>query len=124
MPCDDNDYPAEGQIAVSKLFDWSSPKTYIFPVDMDDYLAMPEELARNIEVQDGMIAFCESASPNHNTIGCNIERALLDAEAKRSSAEPRLRVNRHVDMLVSWIPLHYKRPDVIVYRRIDEPRER
>lgn len=109
---------------MSEAFDWSSPKTYIFPVDIDDYLAMPEDLARNVEVQDGMVIFCESATPNHNAIARNIERALLDAEAKRASTDPCLRINRDVDMLVSEVPLHYKRPDVILYHCIDQPRGR
>ncbi len=109
---------------MSELFDWSTPKTYVFPVDMDDYLSMPEDIARNVEVQDGMVVFCESATPNHNAVARNIERALLDAYAKRSDSEPCLRINRDVDMLVSEVPLHYKRPDVIVYRCIEEPRGR
>ncbi|WP_157187375.1 Uma2 family endonuclease [Nocardia vinacea] len=107
---------------MSEAFDWSLPKTYILPVDIDDYLSMPEDIARNVEIKDGMIIHCESASPNHNAIARNIERALLDGHAKRGSAEPCLRVNRDVDMLVSEVPFHYKRPDVIVYRCIDEPR--
>ncbi|MGV9615653.1 Uma2 family endonuclease [Nocardia xishanensis] len=107
---------------MSELFDWSSPKTYILPADMDDYLAMPEEMSRNIEIKDGMIVHCESASPNHCAIASNIERALMDGRAKRDSDAPCLRIMREVDMLVSEVPLHYKRPDVVVYRCIEEPR--
>lgn len=73
---------------MSELFDWSSPKTYILPVDMDDYLAMPEEMSRDVEIKDGMIVHRESASPDHNAIARNIERALLEGRAKRESAEP------------------------------------
>nr|WP_253815337.1 Uma2 family endonuclease [Nocardia amikacinitolerans] len=105
-----------------ELFDWSSPKTYILPVDMDDYLAMPEEMSRTVEIKDGMIVHRESPEPNHNAIARNIERALLEGRAKRGSAGPCLRVNRGIDMLVSEVPLHYKRPDVIVYRCIEQPR--
>ncbi|GLZ10209.1 hypothetical protein Acsp04_04440 [Actinomadura sp. NBRC 104425] len=108
----------------SPFFDWASPKTYAFPVDMDAYLSMPEEIARHVEIRDGMIIHCEAASPNHNAIARNVERALLDGEAKRRHKEPCLRVNRDVDMLVSEVPLHYKRPDVIVYRCVKEPRGR
>ncbi|MFI2477406.1 Uma2 family endonuclease [Nocardia xishanensis] len=107
---------------MSDLFDWSSPKTYILPVDMDDYLAMPAEMARDVEIKDGMIVHCESPSPNHNAIARNIERALLEGRAKRDSADPCLRVNRDIDMLVSEVPLHYKHPDAIVYRCIEQPR--
>lgn len=107
-----------------EAFDWSAPATYSLVVDIDTYLAIPEELARRIEIKDGMIVHRESASPNHNAVARNIERALLDAKGKRAADEPCLRVNRDIDMLVSEVPLHYKRPDVIVYRCIDEPRSR
>ncbi|WUA07333.1 Uma2 family endonuclease [Nocardia sp. NBC_01377] len=107
---------------MSDAFDWSSPKTYVFPVDIDGYLAMPEGMSATVEIKDGMVVHCESPSPNHNAISRNIERALLDGSAKRGSAQPRMRVNRDVDMLVPEVPFHYKRPDAIVYRRIDEPR--
>ncbi|MFB8276706.1 Uma2 family endonuclease [Nocardia colli] len=109
---------------MSELFDWSTPNTYNFPVDIDDYLAMPEDMARVVEVKDGMIVHCEAASPNHSAIARNIERALQDGRAKRGASEPCLRILREVDMLVSEVPFHYKRPDVIVYRCIDEPRPR
>ncbi|WP_216892279.1 Uma2 family endonuclease [Nocardia alni] len=109
---------------MSHAFDWSSPKTYSQTVDMDDYLAMPEEVSRSVEVKDGMIVFCESPSPNHNAVSRNIERALADGEAKRTDRQPCLRVNRDIDMLVSEVPFHYKRPDVIVYRCIERPRHR
>ncbi|NUS45229.1 MAG: Uma2 family endonuclease [Mycobacteriaceae bacterium] len=109
---------------MSEAFDWTSPQSYRLPVDLDAYLAMPEEISRSVEVKDGMIVFCESASPNHNAVARNIERALLDGLAKRAQSEPCLRVNRDVDMLVSEVPFHFKRPDVIVYRCVDEPRRR
>ncbi|MGK8554820.1 hypothetical protein [Nocardia gipuzkoensis] len=106
---------------MSEAFDWSSLKTHIPPVGIDDYLSMPEDLARKVEVRDGMIIHCESASPNHSAIARNIERALLDGRAKRGSSEPCLRIMREVDMLVSEVPFHYKRPDVIVYRCMMNP---
>lgn len=109
---------------VSEAFDWTSPMTYTRPVDMDNYLAMPEDVSRTVEVKDGMIVFCESPSPNHNAISRNIERALADGEAKRVDRRPCLRVNRDIDMLVSEVPFHYKRPDAIVYRCIETPRHR
>jgi Uma2 family endonuclease len=92
--------------------------------EIADYLAMPEDLSRTVEIKDGMIVLRESPSPNHNAVARNVERALADAEAKRPVREPCLRVNRDIDMLVSEVPFHYKRPDVIVYRCIDRPRNR
>lgn len=109
---------------VSEAFDWSSPKTYIMTVDMDDYLAMPEDMSRSVEIKDGMIVFCESPSPNHNVISYNIRRALAEGESRRADRQPCLRVNHDVDMLVSEVPFHYKRPDAIVYRCVEQPRPR
>ncbi|WP_433577633.1 Uma2 family endonuclease [Nocardia brasiliensis] len=109
---------------MSEAFDWSPLKTFPIPVDMDTYLSMPEDVAHAIEIKDGMLVLCESATPNHNAISFNIERALREANAKRSPHEPCLRVNRDVDMLVSEVPFHFKRPDLIVYRCIDESRPR
>lgn len=91
---------------------------------MDDYLAMPEDVSRTVEIKDGMIVFYESPSPNHNAISRTIERALADGERKRADRQPCLRVNRDIDMLVSEVPFHYKRPDAIVYRCIEQPRHR
>ncbi|MFJ1460185.1 Uma2 family endonuclease [Nocardia wallacei] len=107
---------------MSEAFDWSSPKTYVQAIDMDTYLSMPEDISRTVEIHDGMVVFCESPTPNHNAIAYAIERALRDANAARSPAEPCLRVNHDLDLLVSEVPFHYKRPDVIVYRCIPEPR--
>jgi Uma2 family endonuclease len=107
-----------------EAFDWSWLRTQIPVVDMDTYLSMPEDVARMIEVKDGMIAHCESPSPNHVAICDNLKMALRDAVSKRSGAEPCLKASGELDMLVSEVPFHYKRPDAIVYRCVEEPRGR
>lgn len=109
---------------MSEAFDWSWLKTRIPVVDMDLYLAMPEDLARMIEVKDGLVVHCESPSPNHIAISDNLKTAFRDAIAKRGPAEPRLKASGDLDMLISEVPFHYKRPDAIVYHCIDEPRGR
>lgn len=109
---------------MSAAVDWSGLQSYSHPVGLDAYLAMPEDLSRTIEVRDGMIVHCESASPNHNAVAYNIRQALSEANAKRAPSQPCLRVNGDVDMLVSEVPFHFKRPDVIVYRCIEYPRPR
>ncbi|WP_460721081.1 Uma2 family endonuclease [Nocardia heshunensis] len=109
---------------MSEAFDWLSPETYILSCDIDDYLVLPEALSRSVEVKDGMIVFCESPSPNHNVISYNLRRALAEGEARRTDRQPCLRVNHDVDMLVSEVPFHYKRPDAIVYRCIEQSRPR
>jgi Uma2 family endonuclease len=107
---------------LSEAFDWSWLRTNIPVIDMDMYLSMPEDVARMIEVKDGLIAHCESPSPNHVAISDNFKMALREAVSKRSGEEPCLKASGELDMLVSEVPFHYKRPDAIVYRCIEEPR--
>ncbi|MBF6171986.1 Uma2 family endonuclease [Nocardia blacklockiae] len=107
---------------MSEAFDWSWLRTSIPVIDMDMYLEMPEDLARRIEVKDGLLVHCESASPNHTTVARQFETAFRDSVAKRAPHEPCLRASGDLDMLVSEVPFHFKRPDAIVYRCIEEPR--
>ncbi|MEU2251861.1 Uma2 family endonuclease [Nocardia xishanensis] len=86
------------------------------------YLDMPEDIARTLEIRDGMIAHRESPSPNHVAISDNIKGALREAVSKSPGGAPCLRASGELDMLVSEVPFHYKRPDAILYRCIDEPR--
>ncbi|MEV5835068.1 Uma2 family endonuclease [Nocardia sp. NPDC052112] len=102
--------------------DWSWLRQPIPVVDVDMYLGMPEDIARTVEIRDGLIVHCESPSPNHVAISDNIKGALREAVSKHPSEAPCLRASGELDMLVSEVPFHYKRPDAIVYRRIDEPR--
>ncbi|MFD0856635.1 Uma2 family endonuclease [Actinomadura adrarensis] len=106
---------------MSEAFDWSL-KQQLFTVDMDTYLALPEDEARNIEVKDGMIVHCQSPSPSHSAIGVSLQMAFRDAMRKRPAEAPFLRVRGDVDMLVSDVPFHFKRPDVILYRCIEDPK--
>ncbi|MFE3057956.1 Uma2 family endonuclease [Nocardia sp. NPDC059239] len=107
---------------MSEAVDWSWLRTTIPVVDMSMYLDMPEDVARTVEIRDGMIVHCESPSPNHVAISDNIKAALREAVAERPEGAPSLRASGELDMLVSDVPFHYKRPDAMVYRCIDEPR--
>ncbi|WP_280362983.1 Uma2 family endonuclease [Nocardia wallacei] len=107
---------------MSEAVDWSWLRQPIPIIDMAMYLDMPEDIARTVEIRDGIIVHCESPSPNHVAISDNIKGALREAVAKRDGAAPCLRASGELDMLVSEVPFHYKRPDAIVYRCIDEPR--
>jgi Uma2 family endonuclease len=71
-----------------------------------------------------MIVHCQSASPNHNAIARNLQVAFLRAMGNRPGGAPCLKVNGDVDMLVSEVPLHFKRPDVILYRCVEESTRR
>ncbi|MFI6361275.1 hypothetical protein ACIBG0_00860 [Nocardia sp. NPDC050630] len=107
-----------------KAVDWSWLRKPIPVVDMAMYLDMPEDVARTVEIRDGMILHRESPSPNHVAISDNIKGALREAVSKRPSEAPCMRASGELDMLVSEVPFHYKRPDAIVHRCIDEPRGR
>ncbi|MBF6132723.1 Uma2 family endonuclease [Nocardia otitidiscaviarum] len=107
---------------MSEAVDWSWLRTSIPVVDMAMYLDMPEDIARTVEIRDGMIVHCESPSPNHVAISDNIKGALREAVAKTPGDAPCLRASGELGTLVSEVPFHYKRPDAIVYRGIDEPR--
>ncbi|MBA8951501.1 Uma2 family endonuclease [Actinomadura namibiensis] len=85
---------------------------------------MPEDVSRRVEIKDGFVVVCESPSPNHNAIADNIKTALREALPDRSTGAPCLRINGDIDLLVSEVPFHYKRPDAIVYRCITEDRPR
>lgn len=112
----------DGSRSVTEAYDWSWLRNRMPVVDLSAYLSMPEDVARLIEVRDGMILHCESPSPNHVAICDNFKSALRDAVAKRSPEDPCLRASGELDMLVSEVPFHFKRPDGIVYRCVEEPR--
>jgi len=109
---------------MSEAADWSWLRTSIPVIDMAMYLDMPEDVSRTVEIHDGMIVHCESASPNHVAVSVNLQVALREALAKRPADAPCLRASGELDMLVSEVPFHYKRPDVILYRCIEQPRGR
>jgi Uma2 family endonuclease len=112
----------DGSWGMSEAYDWSWLRNRLPVVDLSTYVIMPEDVARLIEVRDGMILHCESPSPNHVAICDNIKSALRDAVTKRAPGEPCLRASGELDMLVSEVPFHFKRPDGIVYRCVEEPR--
>lgn len=107
---------------MSEGYDWSWLRNRVPVVDLRAYAEMPEDIAALIEVRDGMILHRESASPNHAAVCGNLTSALRAAVAARSPQEPCLRASGGLDMLVSEVPFHFKRPDGIVYRCVEEPR--
>lgn len=83
-----------------------------------------DDLGQQIEIVDGWMVRCESASPSHQGIQLNFLVALPDA-VKRLDAKDRTchRVFGDLDMLISEGPeFHFRRPDVLVYRCIEQSR--
>ncbi|WP_250282080.1 MULTISPECIES: Uma2 family endonuclease [unclassified Frankia] len=85
-----------------------------------EYEALPEEIARAIEIVDGYVVFCEAPTPDHQTAGRRLAN-LLERHARRAMARGHgcLAVNNDVDLRLRDIPLLNRRPDVILYRCLD-----
>ena len=84
-----------------------------------DYRDLSEEISRTIEIVHGHVIKCESPTPRHNRIARRLANAL---EASRSPADPCLTVETDVDVVLWRVPrFTFRRPDVAVYKCIDDP---
>lgn len=81
-----------------------------------EYELLPEDFCQTIEVVDGHIVKCESPSRLHNRVA---RRIATHMEAGRKP-EPCLMVDTDVDVRISDVPLSLRRPDVIVYRCLED----
>jgi Uma2 family endonuclease len=106
--------------------DWSwLEKGLVEPeITLDMYLTLPEHLSRKIEVEDGRIIHCESPSPSHQRISRNLIQTLMDVTEKHDRETHSCHeVSGELDVLFTGVPqFHYRRPDVIVYRRLPPDR--
>ncbi|MGW0328829.1 Uma2 family endonuclease [Nocardia sp. NPDC003183] len=109
---------------MSEEYDWSWLRAGVPRIDLDTYLAMPEDLARVIEVKDGLLVHRDSPSPNHIASADVIKQSLREAIRKRATGQPCLKASGELDMLVSEVPFNFRRPDAIVYRCIEDPRDK
>jgi Uma2 family endonuclease len=113
---------------VAQPFDFGEHKAAAFAPEMtlEMYKAFPEDASKQIEVVDGWMVRCESAGPSHQAIQVNLIVGLRDsamlADGRRKTCH---RVLGDIDVLISDSPkLHFRRPDVVVYRCIDDDRGR
>jgi Uma2 family endonuclease len=84
-----------------------------------EYRELPQEISRTIEIVHEHVIKCESPVPRHNRIARRLSFAV---EAARSPAGPRLTVETDVDVVLWRVPrFTFRRPDVAVYRCIDDP---
>lgn len=97
---------------------------YLPEITPDVYAALPEDICMRIEVVDGWMVRCESAEPSHQVIQYNFVTALREAVRRMDTSEQTChRVNHDLDVLIAEEPrFHFRRPDVLVYRCIDEDR--
>jgi putative restriction endonuclease len=115
-------------VFVASAFDFSDHKAaaYAPQMTLDMYLAFPEDASKLIEVVDGWIVRCESAEPSHQAIQLHLLIAIREAAGLRDRANQSChRVLGDMDVLIADSPkLHFRRPDVVVYRCIDDDRGR
>jgi Uma2 family endonuclease len=120
--------PTRSLVFVASAFDFSDHKAaaYAPQMTLDMYLAFPEDASKLIEVVDGWIVRCESAEPSHQAIQLNLLIAIREAARIRDRAKQSChRVLGDMDVLIADSPkLHFRRPDVVVYRCIDDDRGR
>jgi Uma2 family endonuclease len=80
-------------------------------------VALPENVARMIEVVYGRIIRCESAAPEHNRIARRLANAI---EAARSPLDPCMSVDTDIDVILWRVPnFTFRRPDVVVYECLE-----
>lgn len=84
-----------------------------------EYRDLSEEISRTIEVVHGHVIKCESPTRRHQRIARLLANALASA---RSPAGPCLEVDTDIDVVLWRVPrFTFRRPDVVVYRCIDDP---
>ena len=111
---------------MAQQFDFGDFKAaaYLPEMTLDMYKAFPEDASKMIEVVDGWVVRCESAEASHQVIQRNFTNHLWEAVKRVDSRDGTChRVNHDLDVLISDEPkLHFRRPDVVMYRCIDPNR--
>jgi Uma2 family endonuclease len=78
-----------------------------------EYDALPEGVARRIEVVHGSVIVCESPTPQHQQVARRLANTFEAARPK----EPCTRVQMETDVVLWHVPKYtFRRPDVVVYR--------
>jgi Uma2 family endonuclease len=92
-------------------------------VTVEDYEALPEEIAGAIEIVDGYIVYSEAPTPDHQTASRRLAN-MLEAHARSAMGRghPCVTVNNDVDLRLHDVPLLNRRPDVVLYRCLDRDR--
>ncbi|SEN64342.1 Uma2 family endonuclease [Nonomuraea pusilla] len=92
-------------------------------VTAEEYEALPEEIARAIEIVDGYLAYRAAPTPDHQTAGRRLANLLeRHARAAMAAGHGCLTVNIDLDLRLRDVPLLNRRPDVALYRCLDRER--
>jgi Uma2 family endonuclease len=112
-------------MAMSQDSDWSWLRAAVEAPDMtlDLYEALPEDLARQIEVSDGTIIVCHSPSDKHQAVQHALLNALAEAARKQDQRKGTChRARADIDVLLTEVPFHFRRPDLVLFRCLDDSR--
>lgn len=88
---------------------------------LEAYLALDEETRRDLEVVDGVAVPREQRSRGHQKTGRRLADALESGIAKhgrslaRPESAPCLDVNTEIEVILWDVPLHIRKPDVVVH---------
>ncbi|MBT2227954.1 Uma2 family endonuclease [Nonomuraea sp. NEAU-A123] len=93
-------------------------------VTPEEYEALPEEIAKAIEIVDGYVVYCAAPTPDHQTAGRRLANMLeRHAREAMSKGHECVAVNNDVDLRLRDLPLLNRRPDVALYRCLDRERD-
>ncbi|MFG1958787.1 Uma2 family endonuclease [Nonomuraea sp. NPDC049028] len=94
------------------------------PVTAEEYDALPEEIAKAIEIVDGYVVHCATPTPDHQTAARRLANMLeRHAREAMSKGHECVTVNTSVDLRLGDQPLLNRRPDVALYRCLDRERD-
>src|SRR5262245_52914241 len=79
------------------------------PVTAEDYEALPEDIARTIEIVDGSVVFCQSPTRAHQR-ACRRVAALLERHARAAMGHGHgcAEVDIDIDLWLQDVPLHVR----------------
>jgi Uma2 family endonuclease len=112
-------------MAIPQDSDWSWLRAAAEAPEMtlELYEEVPEDLARQIEVSDGTIIICHSPSDKHLAVQHALLNALAEAARKHDQRKGTChRVRADIDVLLSEVPFHFRRPDLALFRCLDDSR--
>ncbi|RAY12346.1 Uma2 family endonuclease [Actinomadura craniellae] len=85
------------------------PDWMLSEITAEEYANLPEEVCRRIEIVDGRVLVSPSPTPLHNDVTSELRRAI------KSQCPAEWQVTTETDVRMHEVPLHDRKPDVIVY---------
>lgn len=112
-------------MAMPRESDWSWIRAAAESPDvtLEVYEAIPQELARTIEVADGRIIVSHSPTDKHQAVQHALLNGVADAARKHDQRRGTChRVRADIDVLLTGAPFSFRRPDLTVFRCLDPDR--